>query len=151
MTPLVDIKPGQWVLAFNEPFGPYDCTLAEHLEKFASQGGGWDHVSCDELFHLYRVSWVMPKTYNADEMVTHWRAYLKKRLCRSLVIAAGDRREMIDLRDRFYEIGVDTTRRINTEMHRVVAKFAQREEAKALQRIHSILPHVFEPAEGNSP
>ena len=45
----IDIKPGQWVLAFNEPYGPHDKPMAEHLEMFVHEGGGWDGHRASEI------------------------------------------------------------------------------------------------------
>lgn len=49
MTQFIDIKPGQWVLAFDQPYGPYDRTMAEQVELFASRHGGWE--GSPELCH----------------------------------------------------------------------------------------------------
>lgn len=56
MTSFVQIEAGQWVLAFYEPYGPFDREMSEHLEMFTSQGGGWDHHRETEIFRLHRVT-----------------------------------------------------------------------------------------------
>ena len=143
MTDFVDIKPGQWVLAFNEPYGPHMSTMADHLENFSHRGGGWDTHSKAEVLHVYEVDQVMPKTYTVGETVTHDRPYLSKRQCRMYVIAAGSKGEMLELRDKFFAIGVEADDRIHAEMYRRIEKFSDRERARALQRVHRLLPHHF--------
>lgn len=141
----IDIKPGQWVLAFHEPYGPHNKPMSEHLEMFVHRGGGWERDRPDEILHVYRVVKVGPKTYQIDGDVTvNSPAYAGFRQHRSLVIAASDRlHDMLELRCKFFEIGESTTKRIETEMHRRIQKFAEREEAKALKKIHQCLPHIF--------
>jgi hypothetical protein len=142
---LVDIKPGQWVLAFHEPYGPHQNTMADHLAMFVHRGGGWDSHRPSEILHVYHVVKVGPKTYQIDDDLTaNSQAYANSRQHRYLVIAASDRRQdMLELRDKFFAIGEGTSNRIEAEMHRRVQKFAEREEAKALKKIHQCLPHIF--------
>lgn len=150
MISFIDIKPGQWVLAFDEPYGPFNRTMPEHIETYASRGGGWESHRKTEILHVYEVSDVRPKTYTIGEAITHPRAYLTKRQYRSHVIAAGGTKaEMIALRDRFFAIGIETGTRIEAEMYRRIEKFAAREEAKAVKAIHRCLPHFF-PKTGGS-
>lgn len=119
-------------------------SLAEHIESFSSRGGGWDSHRKTEILHVYRVSEVKPKTYTVDEVVAAMRSFIAKRQYRGFVIAAGTSKdEMVALRDKFFSIGVDTSERIETEIHRRIQKFAAREEAKAVMRIHRCLPHLF--------
>lgn len=66
MTPLVDIKPGQWALAFDQPYFLPGSDMAAWLEKFVCRGGGWDSHRADEIFLVHRVETVKPKTYFAD-------------------------------------------------------------------------------------
>lgn len=144
MTAFVDIKPGQWVLAFDEPYGPLNRTLPDHIESFARYGGGWDSHRKTEILHVYQVVEVKPKSYTVGEIEAHPRAYIGKRQYRSHVIAAGASKEkMIALRDRFFAIGMDTSHRIEAEMYRRIEKFAGREEAKAVKKIHRALPQIF--------
>lgn len=144
MTEFVTIEPGQWVLAFDEPYGPYDKSMAEHLERFSHWGGGWDHHRKDEIFHVYRVERVMPKTFTVSEVVARPRAYVKDRLFRAFVIATFDTKEAaISFRDAFFEIGKKADQLVEAEMHRRIKKFAAREEERALRKIHSCLPHIF--------
>jgi hypothetical protein len=142
MSSYIDITAGQWVLAFNEPFGPMK-DLAEHLENFSRRGGGWDHIPEDEILHLYRVSHVMRKTYHYDEVVKHYRGYITKTQYRFNVIAAGSKDEMLALRKRLFAIGVESSDRIEAEMYRRIEKFSEREQAKAVKRIHRVLPQIF--------
>lgn len=146
MTEFVHLEPGQWVLAFDEPYGPYVSELSQHLEMFAARGGGWDSCRATEIFHIYRVDDVKPKTYfiDTEESVAHPRSYIKDRQPRSHVIAAGTTREaMIDLRDKIFAIGSETSDRIEAEMYRRVERFAAKERAKAIKKIHASLPHIF--------
>lgn len=143
MSGLVQITAGQWVLAFNEPYGPYDRTMAQHLEMFSSEGGGWESHRKNEILHVYEVTSVMPKTYTIGESDTHPHAYLKSRLQRALVIAAGNKDEMIKFRDAFFAIGVEADGRVSAEMYRRIAKFAAREDQKAVRKIRKMLPHFF--------
>lgn len=147
MTQFVHIEPGQWVLAFDEPYGPFDRSMSQHLEMFSGAGGGWGGHHKDDILHIYEVTTVMPKTYTIGESVTHPCAYLKSRLHRSLIIAAGTKEEMIRFRDIFFAIGVDTDHRVGKEMYRRIEKFEAREDAKAVKKIHKMLPHFFGGAE----
>ncbi|WP_164777802.1 hypothetical protein [Sinorhizobium meliloti] len=134
------------MLAFDEPYGPYLAAMPEHLEMFASRGGGWESCRATEIFHVYCVDDVKPKTYfiDPDESVAHPRSYIKDRQPRSHVIAAGTTREaMIDLRDKIFAIGSETSARIEAEMYRRVERFAAKERAKAIKKIHASLPHIF--------
>ncbi|MGO7279393.1 hypothetical protein ACCT18_29520 [Rhizobium ruizarguesonis] len=144
MSVLIDIRPGQWVLAFDEPYGPYMRSMQEQLEMFRNRGGGWDSHSAMEIFHVYQVMDVKPKTYFIGESVTHPHAYLKARQPRTHVIAAGaTKEEMIDLRDRFFSIGNETDDQIEAEMYRRIEKFAAKKRAAAVREIHRLLPHHF--------
>lgn len=143
MTDFVTLTPGQWALAFNEPFGPHSRSLTAHLEMFTSCGGGWDHIAEQEIFHLYRVSRVMPNTYHCNDMVTHDRAYVTKRLYRGNVIAAGDKDEMLALRKRFYAIGHEADEQIDFVVERLARPVRRRVYAKALKEVHACLPHIF--------
>ncbi|MBY5397962.1 hypothetical protein HFN01_24420 [Rhizobium leguminosarum] len=144
MSSFIDIKPSQWVLAFDEPYGPYMRSMQEQLEMFRNRGGGWDSHSAAEIFHVYQVMDVKPKTYFIGESVTHPHAYLKARQPRTHVIAAGATKdEMIDLRDRFFSIGIETDDQIEAEMYRRIEKFAAKKRAAAVREIHRLLPRHF--------
>ncbi|MBX4972152.1 hypothetical protein [Rhizobium lentis] len=144
MTKFIDITPGQWVLAFNEPYGPYSSEMPEHLAMFCQRGGGWDSHRAEEIFHVYQVTEVKPKTYFIGESVTLPHAYLKTRQPRTHVIAGGlAKDEMIVLRDRFFAIGNETDDRIEAEMYRRIKKYSAKEYAKAEAKIHRLLPHHF--------
>jgi tRNA(Phe) wybutosine-synthesizing methylase Tyw3 len=138
----VDITPGQWVLAFHQPYGPHDDrTLSELLESYAFLH--WmDNRDKDEVFFVRQVQAVKPKTF----MVHVSCRYLSEgeRLPRSLVIAGcKSKADALALRDRLFAIGVDTGEKIEAEMYRRVEKFSQREQAKALKKIHRLLPQHF--------
>ncbi len=144
MTNFIHVESGQWVLAFDEHYGPHNRNFREHLETFSSRGGGWESHRKAEIFHVLQVKEVMPKTYTFEDPATGARSYLKSRQNRSLVIAAGATREdMIALRDKFFAIGVETSGRIEKEMYRRVEKYAAREDEKAVKKIHKLLPHIF--------
>ncbi|MDR6670181.1 hypothetical protein [Rhizobium sp. 1399] len=70
-------------------------------------------------------------------------AYAKERQWRGNVIAAGTKKKMLSLRDRFFAIGEKTDDRIEAEMYRRIEKFAGREYAKAEAKIRRLLPHHF--------
>lgn len=144
MSAFIDIKPGQWVLAFDEPYGPYMRSMKEQLEMFRNRGGGWDSHSAAEIFHVYQVMDVKPKTYFIGESVTHPHAYLKARQPRTHVIAAGaTKEEMIDLRDRLFSIGDQTDDQIEAEIYRRIEKYAAKKRAAAVGKIHRLFPHHF--------
>lgn len=134
MTPLVHIEPGQWVLAFHQPYGPYLQPMREHLECFAQRGGGWSDHRAHEIFLVCQAGKVMPKTYQAGG----------SRLDRSSVVAAfQSEAEAMAFRDRFYAIGADAEDKVEREMFRRVEKFAAREHAKAVRKIHLAFPDIF--------
>lgn len=141
MTALVPIEPGQWVLSFHQPYGPYDRTLPELLESYAFHH--WMDTRCkEEIFFVLQAQKVMPKTFVAIGSTRLIGA--GERLPRSHVIA-GCRTEAdaLSLRDRLFAIGVETGEKIEKEMYRRIEKFAVREQAKAERRIHRLLPQFF--------
>lgn len=149
MTSFVDMKTGQWVLAFYEPYGCYDRTLAEHLKSFKRRAGGWSTVPAGEIFHLHHVSRVMPKTYYAHQQITHDRAYLKKQLLRDFVISASDdKAELIALRDELYAIGVEADDAIDFAVERLARPVRRRIYGKSEKAIHALLPHIFPKSKG---
>ncbi|MGT2444491.1 hypothetical protein ACU4I5_18705 [Ensifer adhaerens] len=148
MSAFVDIKPGQWVLAFSEYYGPQVREMPEHLESFSKRGGGWDSHRASEIFHVYEVIDVNPvpyhpRTYTIGQSVTHRNAYLKEWQYRGAVIAAGTKEKMIALRDALYAIGAETDDAIEAEMYRRVEKFAAKKRAAAERKIRRLLPHHF--------
>ncbi len=148
----VDIKPGQWVLAFHQPFGPYVREMPQHLEGFAHRGGGWDNCRPSEIFLIHQVDRVMPKTYTSTANDSRF-VKDEDRLNRITVIAAGPSKEsMIALRDKLYAIGVETDDAIEAEMYRRIEKFAAKKRGAAERKIHRLLPHHFNPprAEGGA-
>lgn len=148
MTNFVDIKAGQWVLAFNEQYGPYSREMPEHLEMFSNRGGGWESHRVEEIFHVYEVTDAKParyhpRTYTIGQSVTHPRDNLRERQYRGNVIAAGTKEKMIELRDRIFAIGEDADDVIEAEMYRRIGKFAAKKRAAAVRKIHRLLPHHF--------
>ncbi|TBY48346.1 hypothetical protein [Rhizobium leguminosarum] len=148
MTAFIDIKPGQWVLAFSEPYGPQMQDMPEHLELFRMRGGGWESHRVEEIFHVYEVTDIKPKpyhprTYTIGQSVTHPRDYLRERQYRGNVIAVGTKERMIELRDRIFAIGEDADDVIEAEMYRRIEKFAAKKRAAAVRKIHRLLPHHF--------
>lgn len=134
MTPLVHIEPGQWVLAFHQPYGPHLQPLREHLESFAWRGGGWHDHRAHEIFQVCQVEKVMPKTYRTGG----------SRLDRSSVIAAfATEWKAMHFRDHLYAIGDEAEAKVEQEALRRIEKFAAREHEKALRKIHLALPHIF--------
>ncbi|MBB4103556.1 hypothetical protein [Allorhizobium borbori] len=141
MTSFVDIAPGQWVLAFHQPYGPYDRTLAEIIAGYASHH--WmDNRDKAEIFFVMQIQKVMPSTYQVFGSSRFIRE--DERLPRSHVIA-GCKSEAaaIALRDMIFDTGFEAGERIEAEMHRRIKKFADRERARALKKIHRTLPHIF--------
>jgi hypothetical protein len=143
MSQFVDIKPGQWVLAFPQPYGLWDeTTMQEHMERFSSRGGGWDSHRVDEIFAVIQIQKVMPQTYlpiGRSRLIREG-----ERQYRVNVIAAGKTEaDMLRLRDKIYAIGKAADDRIEAERYRRVQKFADREHTKALKKIHATLPHIF--------
>jgi hypothetical protein len=144
-TTLVHIEPGQWVLAFQQGYEPFDRPLAAHLEMFARRGGGWDSHRKEEIFSVKRVTRVMPKTFVAEwESRRQPGKWFEERSYRYVVIAScQSQAAAVALRDKFFAIGVDADDRIEEEMHRRIASFAAKEHDKALKKIHACLPHLF--------
>lgn len=141
MTNLVHIEPGHWVLAFHDGCGPYHRTMRELLEGYAFRH--WmDSTRKEEIFLVHQIQQVMPKTYVAVGAGRYGRE--GERLARACVIA-GCKSEAaaIALRDKLFAIGVETGEKIEKEMHRRIEKFAAREEAKAVRKVHRCLPHIF--------
>jgi hypothetical protein len=147
LTALVPIEAGQWVLAFFQPYYWPDDDMREHLERFTTWGGGWDGHRATEIFLVHQVEKVMPKTYIA--VGTCRRVDAGERLRRTHVVAAGKTEaEMTALRDRFFAIGVKTTKAIEAEMYRRIAPFEKRKHAEALAQVHACFPHIFRESEG---
>ncbi|NTI22023.1 hypothetical protein G6M87_09125 [Rhizobium rhizogenes] len=148
MKAFIDIKPGQWVLAFDEHYGPHEREMPEHLEMFSKRGGGWDSHGVSEIFHVYEVIDAKPKpyhprTYTIGQSVAHPRAYLRDRQYRGNIIAVGTKETMIALRDRLFAIGEETDDAIEAEMYRRIEKFAERKHADAERKIRRLLPQHF--------
>ncbi|MGE7367886.1 hypothetical protein ACQKKX_02295 [Neorhizobium sp. NPDC001467] len=141
MTEFVDIQPGQWVLAFHQPYGPYDRTLAETIEGYAFHH--WmDNRDKNEVFFVMQITKVMPNTYQ----VAGSQRYIRdgERLPRSNVIAScKTEAAAVALRDKIFDTGVETGERIEKEMYRRIQKFADREKAKSITKIRRLLPEVF--------
>lgn len=145
MSAVVDIKPGQWVLAFDEGF--YDGSdMASWLERFTTWGGGWDGFRAEEIYVIHEVTDVKPKTYFALQRSRRKPDQREVvRASRFFVIQAfTTERQAQAFRDKFHAIGVETTGRIKAEMYRRIENYAAREESKALKKIHRCMPHIFE-------
>lgn len=142
MTSLVHIEPGQWVLAFHQPYGLYDgITMAERLEQYAFRH--WMEVAHpNEEFLVMQVDQVKPKTYTVIGSGRYIRA--GERLPRYNVIAAlKTEAAALELRDKLCSIGEEVGDRIEKEMYRRIQKFSEREQAKGLKRVHRCLPQFF--------
>ena len=141
MTNLVHIEPGHWVLAFHQPYGPCLRPMAELLEGYAFRH--WmDTDRKEDIFFVLQVQKVMPKTFVANGSTRFIDE--GERLPRSHVIAAcQSEAAAIALRDKLFAIGVETGEKIEKEMYRRIEKFAAREEAKAVRKVHRCLPHIF--------
>lgn len=145
MIPLADIKPGQWVLAFDQPYFDPGSDMREWLARFTTWGGGWDGHGADEIFVIHRPEKIMPKTYLAK---SSWRLSASDTdLCRypreNVVQAFETQAQAIDLRVRFHAIGVKATQDIEKEAARLIKAYADKREAQALKEIHAALPHIF--------
>jgi hypothetical protein len=146
----IDIKPGQWVLTFDQPYFFPGSDMKEWLERFTKWGGGWEGHKAGEIFVVHRPEKIMPKTYLGKS----WhRGALDTDLCRypreNVIQAFDTQAQAIDLRDRFHAIGVRATEDIEQEAGRLIKAYANKREAKALKEIHATLPHIFTaPSEG---
>jgi hypothetical protein len=143
MTALVDIKPGQWVLAFYQPYGLYDDRpMTEHLEMFVRNAGGWDSHGTEEIFLIHEVEKGLPKTYIAADESRRVRR--GERLYRVNIIAACSfEAEATALRDRFHAIGLAADDQIDFVVDRLAKPVRKRVYAKALKEVHACLPHIF--------
>lgn len=142
MTAFVTLEPGQWVLAFHQPYGPYNKALPEHLEMFCRRGGGWDTHDKDEMFFIRQVDRVMPKTYTTVGSTRYTRE--GQRLDRGCVVAAtGSPRAALLLRDRFFAIGEAADEQIDFVVERLARPVRQRVYRQALKEVHACLPHIF--------
>jgi hypothetical protein len=149
MTAFVDIKPGQWVLAFDKPYFYPGSDMAEWLSRFTTWGGGWDGHSAEEIFVVHQPEKVMPKTYLARD----WRRKAADtELCRypleNVIRAFSTEAAAIAFRDKFHAIGVAATKDIEAEATRLIKAYADKREAKALKEIHTCLPHIFPKSKG---
>ena len=142
MTEFVTLAPGQWVLAFNQPYGPHDRPMPEHLEMFAHAGGGWDTHLKDEIFLIQQVNRVMPKTYTAFGSTRYTSD--GQRMDRGCVIAdCATEDEAVALRNRFFAIGIEADDQIDFVVERLARPVRKRVYAKALKEVHTCLPHIF--------
>lgn len=141
----VDIKEGQIALVFQQPFGPYDRSLQEHMERFTSCGGGWDTFRASELFEFHLICSVAPNTYKAHLVDADiLKTSLPRRYPRSHVVAGTDTiQDATILRDQLYLIGELADNRVNREMYRLIAPFEEKEREYARQQIHGLFPHIF--------
>ncbi|MGU3399170.1 hypothetical protein ACLBWS_05415 [Brucellaceae bacterium D45D] len=138
----VDIKAGQYALVFQQPFGPYDRSLQDHMAMFVNRGGGWDSFRASELFDIHFVCSVSPNTYKG--IVKDDTDQEQGRYPRSHVIAGTDTTlDATILRDQLFSIGEFAEARISLETRRQMAEFTKKEREYALQQIHGLLPHIF--------
>ncbi len=136
----VDIKAGQWVVAFRDEYFNDTKTLAQNAEGLKHKGAGWDWAA-DRVLTIRRVCKVMPNTYEAS---IHKEGGPFSRDRRAAVIAAFDSDEdAAMLAAKLIGIGIDADNRIDTEMYRLIGPFAKKEREYALQQIHGLLPHIF--------
>lgn len=151
MTAFIDIKPGQWVLAFDQPYFFPGSDMAEWLSRFTTWGGGWLGHRASEIFIVHQPEKVMPKTYLAKD---RRRKAEENDLCRypreNVIQAYDTEAQAIAFRDRFHAIGVAMTNDIEAESARLVRVYAEKREAKALKEIHKMLPQHFQKPEGRS-
>ncbi|MDG3577146.1 hypothetical protein P7F60_12160 [Rhizobium sp. YJ-22] len=141
MTPFIDIKPGQWVIAFYGSYFFPGSDMGEWLERFVSRGGGWDNARATDIFSIHMVEAVRPKTYLADGGL---------RFSRDRIVAALESNaDAVILRDRFFAIGHSADDQIDFAVDRLARPVRRRVYAKALKEIHEILPHIFK-SEGSS-
>lgn len=141
MTIFVPIDPGEWALAFHNGCGPYHRTVRKLLESYAFHH--WmDSTKKEEIFLVHQVQLVMPKTYLAVGASRYVRE--GERLSRACVIAGcKSEADALGLRDKLFAIGVETGEKIEKDMYRRIEKFAARDEAKAVRKVHRCLPHTF--------
>lgn len=144
MTALIPIKPGQWVLAFDQPFGLHDDkSMEDHLAQFCSRGGGWDHIRPGEIFVIHQVHHVSPKGYLGISRAPDGELGTNK-YTRFNVIAVGkSEAEMLARRDKLYAIGAAADDAIEAETRRRMKRYSARQYAKAEKKIHRMFPHFF--------
>ena len=142
MTELVHIEPGQWVLSFHKPYGLHDdITMSRKLETYAFRHWmeNWDE---EEEFFVMQVDQVKPKTFTvlgSNKYINAGERLPRFNVIRAFRTEAGG----MNLRDKLCAIGDGVGDRIHEEMFRRVEKFAQRERAKGLNRVHRCLPEFF--------
>jgi hypothetical protein len=146
MIAFIDIKPGQWVLAFQQPFGPYVREMPDLLESYAVKHWMDSHRK-DEIFFVAQVETVKPKTFTATEPVR----YEHSRIPRCQVIAAcRSKNAAIALRDKFFAIGEEAGDAIEKEMYRRIEKFTDRKRAAAEKKIRRLFPSFFIESKGSA-
>jgi hypothetical protein len=144
MRNFVALEPGQWVLAFTQPYFYPGSDMTEWLERFTSWGGGWGGHSASDIFVVHQAMKVMPKTYIAHDWRRGASATDVVRYPRENVVQAfSSQAQAIALRDRFHAIGVKATEDIEREAARLIRSYAAKREARALKEIHACLPHLF--------
>jgi len=146
MTAFIDIKPGQWVLAFQQPFGPYVREMPDLLESYAVKHWMDSHRK-EEIFFVAQVETVKPRTFTATEQVR----YEQSRIPRCQVIAACRSKEAaVALRDKFFAIGEEAGEAIEREMHKRIEKFAERKRAAGEKKIRKLFPTFFTDSQGSA-
>lgn len=144
MSTFLDMKPGQYVLCFDEPYFHPDENITKVCERLDTRGAGWD-FAVKELFEIRQVIKVMPKTYTFTTIIAKRTpdCEVRRAYRDSIVQVADDVESLVALRDKLLAIGVETDDAIEKEMYRRISPFENRLRAKALKKVHKLLPHIF--------
>ncbi|RLP22249.1 hypothetical protein [Mesorhizobium sp. YM1C-6-2] len=145
MTTFVDIKPGQWVLAWQPTaFLAGEHEMAEALEGLRFGGAGWTYVKAGDLFAVHQITKVMPKTYKAMPYADGTEDGSEVRDYRAAVIAASANwAEIIRLCDTLFAIGREADDAIEAEAARLIAPFEKATREAAVAKVRAALPHHF--------
>ncbi|MBZ3693231.1 hypothetical protein [Phyllobacterium calauticae] len=140
MTTLIDMKPGQYALAFQPQFFDDRKSLVENVEMLRYRGSGWEWA-VNELFTIRVIGKVMPKTYGGIDISSKQATI---RLYRDAVVAVSDSEtELAALRDRLIAIGEQADTKIEEETARRMAPFIRKARSEAVSEIRKTLPHIF--------
>jgi hypothetical protein len=119
--------------------------IAEYLDYFAYAYGGWSDRPVFELFEVHRVATVKPKTYFTDVVIRETQLSVAERRGRTSVITTSDNpKELLEMRDKLFAVGITADERIEAETERLISEFRARERQAARAEIRSLLPHVFQ-------
>lgn len=140
MSVFIDMKPGQYALAFQPSFFDDRKSLSENVEMLRYRGSGWEWAA-KELFAIHLIGKVMPKTYGGTDISTKQATM---RLYRDAVVAVSDSEvELTALRDRLVAIGDRADTKIEEETARRMAPFIRKVRSEAISEIRKTLPHIF--------